>query len=119
MVAGDANVDEVRDILRGLVEGPDMLDDHTIAAIARGEEVNYDTDDTGAALDLTQLVHLLQVYVPIVAGMLSITKTLKDFYTGQAKVPTAEEIAAALAAFAAKYDAVPPEVKKDVPRIAQ
>jgi hypothetical protein len=119
MTANDQDADRVRDIcdiLRGLVDGADTLDEDTLAAIARGEPVNYDVDDTGASFDLTQLVHLLQVYVPIVSGMFSIAKGLYDLHAGRPKVPTAKEIADA---FAAKYGAVPPAVSEDVPRIAQ
>ncbi|WP_407529108.1 hypothetical protein [Methylobacterium oryzisoli] len=109
--------DQVRDVLLEVVDGADALDEDTLAAIARGEPVHYDVDDTGAAYDLTQLVSLLQIYVPIIAGMVSIAKGLYDLYVaGRAKKPTAEEI---VDAFVAKYGVLPDEWKEQLPRIAR
>ncbi len=117
MTANPQEADQVRDILREVIGGADALDEDTLAAIARGEPVHYDVDDTGAAYDLTQLVGLLQVYVPIVAGMVSIAKGLYDLYVaGRAKKPTAEEIADA---FVAEYGELPDDLKARRPRIAR
>ena len=85
---------KIRDILCELVPGSDALDEETLTTIARSEPVSYDAHDTAAALDLSQIVHALQVAVPIVSGMLSIGKILYEAARGGARsYPTADEIA--------------------------
>lgn len=88
-----ADVALIRDIIAGLVPDSDALDAETLADIAAGNPITYHTHDGAAALDLTQVVHELQVWVPIVSGLLTAAKTLRDLAAGSAKpAPSADEI---------------------------
>jgi hypothetical protein len=93
------DTDAIVQILKEVEPDADFLGDGTLAAIARGEPIDYQTPDGSAQLDLATLVSTLQTYVPIASGIFGIGKIMYDVARDQGKrAPTAKEIAAAFLA---------------------